>query len=310
MAKVNYQQRKIDVHQNDSVLTALLEQGIEIPYGCRAGICQACLMQCTAGNILPAAQQGLTQQQKEDGYFLACSCFPQSDITIRRPDIACRYESTVVDVEQLTAQVLRLRLTSPIPFQPGQSLLVSINGTQRRFSIASSPPMQAYIELHIECRPSGLFCHQAQKLNQGDKVKVSSANGDCIYQSSSPEQSLLLVGSLTGLAPLIGLIQKALAFGHKGDINLIHICENNQFYYQQELRNLALKHQNLNIHRLTASDMITADFSSLLKESWSQLQQHQLYFAGSKGLIKQLARQAFLQGAKQQQLHIEPFTAS
>ncbi|WP_298442272.1 2Fe-2S iron-sulfur cluster-binding protein [uncultured Ferrimonas sp.] len=310
MANITFEQQDYPNVQGETVLDTLLQQRIELPYGCRSGVCQACLMQCTQGQPGRTAQQGLSSQQQAQGYFLPCSCVPTTDLTVQRPPLACRYHSKILATDQLTANVLRLRFSSPIPFQPGQSLQLNINNVQRRYSIASVPPQQAYIEVHIECRPSGQFSHLAQQLQVGDPILLSSAHGDCTYNAVSAQQPLLLIGHNTGLAPLYGLAQQALQHGHQADINLIHACQPQQFYLESELRTLAQQYPQFHLHQLPLFDNPTAEIATYLKLNWPQLQLQRLWLAGSEPLLNAVAKSAFIQGAKRQQIHIEAFSST
>ena len=54
---------------DESVLNALLREGVDIPYGCQTGVCQSCIMK-TEHSVVPRdAQKGLREVQKQQGYF-------------------------------------------------------------------------------------------------------------------------------------------------------------------------------------------------------------------------------------------------
>ena len=55
----------------------------------------------------------------------------------------------------------------------------------------------------------GMWVHHALKFE--DSVYISDANGNCFYIATSPDQSLLLIGTGSGLAPLYEIIRDALA---------------------------------------------------------------------------------------------------
>lgn len=66
--------------------TTILEQGEEagliLPFSCRAGMCGRCKIKLESGEVEQLATDGLTQQEQDDGYILACSCLPKSDVVL------------------------------------------------------------------------------------------------------------------------------------------------------------------------------------------------------------------------------------
>lgn len=68
---------------NQQLLLDQAEQaGINIPSACRSGQCGCCKVKLISGEVEKLSEQGLTDLEKKQGYVLACSCIPQSDIAI------------------------------------------------------------------------------------------------------------------------------------------------------------------------------------------------------------------------------------
>ncbi|MEM6256080.1 MAG: 2Fe-2S iron-sulfur cluster-binding protein [Cyanobacteria bacterium P01_D01_bin.156] len=86
--KVTFQNSRLDqkttvnVAEDDSVLDAAKEKGLNFPMPCRTGNCDACVGRLLVGNLDQTEQSLLDDAQIADGHALLCRSYALSDCTI------------------------------------------------------------------------------------------------------------------------------------------------------------------------------------------------------------------------------------
>ncbi|WP_084591610.1 2Fe-2S iron-sulfur cluster-binding protein [Gilvimarinus agarilyticus] len=317
MSNIIYNNSSFDVTEGNSVLDTLLKAGIPVPFSCRSGVCQSCLMTLEAGEVPTQALEGLNGEQLAQQLFLSCCCYPQQDLSVRHYDPRANgVTAQVVSKRLLSQSVLELTLDAAIAYQAGQHTNLWRNEKITRCYSIASIPSDPHLRFHITLQPNGQFSQWAwQSLQPGDPLTLQEARGECYYQTDNPSQPLLLAGTGTGLAPLQAITRAALEAGHRGEITLIMGGRNDtDLYFNEPLLQLEREHDNVRCIQLAqrlsspnANNVRQADIYQYVKEHFSDLNSHVVYLCGADTFVRKMRKQCFFAGVKPRNVYSDTF---
>lgn len=321
MVTIHYNDQLIPINSNESVLDALNNHGAEIPFSCRSGLCQCCLMQAVEGIPPPSSQEGLKENLKLDNFFLACSCYPNNNLHVKLPGTNTgipNLEATVHSLTPLNHEIMEVVLNchTPINYHPGQFIhLFKDEQNFRSYSLASVPEQDHHLHLHVGHLPDGhisTWIHQ--ELQIGQTVTIRGPFGSCFYSPTQAEQNILLIGTGTGLAPLYGILRDALQQEHQGKIYLFHGSGTTTgLYLENELDQLQHKHPNFHyLPCISGAEVINGyakgRADDLAFQSLNNLKDWRVYLCGHPDMVVSAKRKAFLSGASMQDIYTDAFT--
>lgn len=69
----------ISFASNETILDAALQQGADLPYACKGGVCCTCKAKLLEGEVTMDVHWGLEEEEIEQGYILTCQSHPKTE---------------------------------------------------------------------------------------------------------------------------------------------------------------------------------------------------------------------------------------
>lgn len=239
----------IRVEPGETLLQAALRSGIDFPHSCRVGGCATCKCRLLQGKVRELTETGyiLSAEELDQGYILACQSVPRGDVSIEVDSAqqeARQVRGKVVAQERLTHDITRLtlQLETGLPYQAGQYAELSLDclpNHARSFSFASPPRADAKVSFFIRKVPGGRLTTLVDShslLGQGASLKGPLGQ----FHLRPADAPLLLVAGGSGLAPLLAILQDALAGNVRRPVTLLFGArQEHDLYALEEIQALA-----------------------------------------------------------------------
>ena len=222
--------RQFAASENETILSAAIQAGVGLPYGCKDGACGSCKCKKISGEVThdTHSDKALTPLEAADGYVLTCRATAKTDVVLESRQVTNadsfpvkKMPVRVAALEKLSHDVMRVQLQLPanMVFQyfAGQYIeFILRDGSRRAYSIATPPHVQEStpgIELHIRHMPGGVFTdHVFGAMKEKEIQRVEGPFGSFFLREAS-DKPMVFLASGTGFAPIKGLLAH---MQHKG----------------------------------------------------------------------------------------------
>lgn len=316
---------RFTVAEGETVLEAALRQGARLAHECQFGACGTCRVHVVQGQVrYEEPPMGLTDEESEQGYALACQARPCSDLQLSAPERRTAFAepkrviARVQRVATLCDGVTHLELELPdgidIDYRAGQYMNLWLDGdAPRSFSMASAPRGH-HVDFHIRRIPGGRFTDAAiRKLETGLQLDVEIPLGTfCLHEEDW--RPMVLAANGTGIAPVRAILQSlldnddcppvTLYWGMRTEADLYCLAEleswRERIYEFQIVPVLSRADAAWTGRRGYVQDAIAQDHQDL--------SEHALYLCGSPAMIQDVKTLAAQRGADFDFVYSDSFT--
>ena len=223
--------RSFTVEGDETLLSAGIQQGLNMPYGCKDGACGSCKCKKISGEVQLGTYQtkALSDEERAQGLVLTCCATALSDVVLESKQVTSadafpmkKMPVRIASMEKVSSDVMRIFLQLPasevMQYHAGQYVEFLLrDGSRRAYSMANAPHTLAAdapkVELHIRHMPGGKFTdHVFGAMKEKDIQRVEGPQGS-FYLREDNDAPIVLLASGTGFAPIKALMEH---MQHKG----------------------------------------------------------------------------------------------
>jgi ferredoxin-NADP reductase len=309
MTIITFDQKKYELHDNESVLDGLIRHKVTESFHCKLGTCQTCLLQSPDQKCLSEmSQKGLPSDMVDQGFFYSCQLRPETSLAITSPKIKSpKIRTKIIHKEKIHQNIVTLHLKPQKEFscKPGQHIELFAKGLNSRFySVSNRFEHDNFLEINVRKKRNGKFSsYLFHDINVGDFLHIKGPRGFCHYKNEHASCDLLLVGTTMGLSPLLGIAHDALHYKHPRKITLMHGCSHyEKLFHQEKLRDLMRTFSNFSYVPCVLfndgrdEDVKRGSLSDIVPNYLFQPDETQVFVCSDMVMSAKMIKLAFLEG--------------
>ena len=213
--------RKFSAQADETILSAGIRQGINLPYGCKDGACGSCKCKLQSGTVIHGTHQSkaLSPEEEASGFMLTCCAKAQTDLILESRQVTQegaipikKLPTRVTSMTRMSNDVMALQLQLPandtFTYKAGQYVEFLLrDGARRSYSMANAPQPGGAVELHIRHMPGGKFTdHVFGAMKEKEILRIEGPFGSFFLREDSAKPMVFLASG-TGFAPIKALIE-------------------------------------------------------------------------------------------------------
>ena len=316
----------LTVKLGETILSAALRSGLDVPHRCQAGICGACKGRLHDGEVemTPYSDFALSEGEKANGLILACRAVPWSDCDISilaeddrvmHPQRDMRCTVTAVEAATHDIRVVRVRVDAggPYDFSAGQYADIEVAGLPARSYSMANRPEEGELEFHVRLVEGGAMSgYIVHHLRPGEGMRVKGPKGDA-YLRDSHKGPMLCVAGGSGLAPIKAIVETALARDPEREIHLYFGARDERdVYLEDHFRALAERHPGLRYtivlsHPMNGTTRRTGWVTEAVAADLADLAGFKAYLCGPPPMVEAGQRLLRDRGVAAEHVHADAF---
>ena len=316
-----------EVEAHESILDAAMRQAVDLPYGCRNGVCGSCAGYVMSGQIKYSSRSAaMTADLEAQNKALFCMAKAESDLVIQIVEldiqalpikkIRCRVE----EKHKLSHDVMLLKIKlagdERLHYHAGQYVeFILEDGRRRSFSIANAPHADTLLELHVRHVTGGFFTdYLFDQMPDKSMLRMEGPLGN-FYLRENSDRPIILMGGGTGFGPLKAIIEHVLHIGIKQTIHLFMGVRSLRDLYMQELVEVWVKQYPEISFTAVLSEPQVADnwqgetgyVHQAVLRRYSDLSPFDIYMSGPPPMVNAAAAEFATQGAIREHMYSDAF---
>lgn len=300
MTTIQFNDKQFECKAQENLLDAFFRSKIEVPFSCRQGTCQVCLIQAVSGDIPTVAQIGLSQHLKETHHLLPCRCYPSSDMVLKSPDDEEIYTAaTITALESLGKHIKSVTIKPSgglSAYKTGQffNIKTSLDSKVRSYSFAGQYQGDESFTTHVQKVSGGVFSSWVfDQAKVGDEVQVHYPLGECFVSKNHQASGKLLIATGSGLGAAVAIALEILESDYEKEVHLYHASKDDTgLYMLDELCALAAQYENFNyvpcVSKLKSkqANIAFGPIGTLVFDQFETLKGWEVYLYGNPAMVK------------------------
>lgn len=319
-----------EVEENEPILDAAMRQAVDLPYGCRSGVCASCAGYVLSGQVKYFSQPvALTDERVQQNKSLFCMAMAESDLVIQIEEVSvqalpvknlrCRVE----EKHKLSHDVMLLKIKlagdERLQYHAGQYVeFILEDGRRRAFSIANAPHADNLIELHVRHVAGGLFTDFLfDEMPDKYMLRVEGPLGS-FYLREHTNRPIILMGGGTGFGPLKAIIEHMLHIGSKQSIHLfMGVRALRDLYMQQMVAGWIKQNPQIKFTPVLSEPVASDNWQGetgfvheAVLRSYENLSPFDIYMSGPPPMVNAAVTAFVAKGASRENMYSDAFTYS
>ncbi len=290
---------EFDIDYTENILSAGLNQNLNLPHGCKSGNCGACKCKVQLGDIdLDEYNKNVLKDEEiEQGYTLLCKAHAKTDVVLYIPHflhgfpikmLPARVEK-IKKINTTAIIILKIPATQKFGFYAGQYIDIMHKGKNRSYSLAGNPKKNDELELHVRYYNKGIFSEFVwNELKEQQILRFKGPLGN--FRLQETENPIILICTGTGFAPIKSIIESIISDNIKKEIHLYWGNRTKEDFYLLELLPQWQEQLNLRITLCVSKENVDGYKSGYvtheLSKDFSDLKKYEVYACGNIKMIE------------------------